>query len=51
MPDNIALQKIAESVGFIKQNTISGDKKHSLLMIKNMDKVESTLLRLSEKSP
>ena len=40
MPDNIALQKIAESVGFIKQNTISGDKKHSLLMIKNMDKVE-----------
>jgi ribosomal protein S18 acetylase RimI-like enzyme len=50
MPDNIALQKIAESVGFIKQKTISGDKKHSLLMIKNVDKVESALLRLSENS-
>ena len=50
MPDNIALQKVAESVGFIKQKSISGDKKHSLLMIKNMDKVESSLLKLNEKS-
>ena len=36
MPDNYALQKIAESVGFIKQKTPSGDIDNSLLMVKRM---------------
>ena len=45
MPDNIALQKVAESVGFTKQDTPSGDSKHSLLMIKNMDKLENSIPR------
>lgn len=43
MPDNIALQKVAESVGFVKQQAKSGDSKHSLLMIKNMDKLENNV--------
>lgn len=38
MPTNNALMKIAESCGFVAQNTPSGDKQHSLLMIKNMDR-------------
>jgi GNAT superfamily N-acetyltransferase len=46
MPDNKALQNIAESVGFVKQNTPSGDSKHSLLMIKNMDKLENSVPNL-----
>jgi len=41
-PDNIPLQKVAKSLGFVAQQTSSGDSKHSLLMIKNMDKVENT---------
>lgn len=49
MPDNIPLQKVAESVGFIKQSVKSGDSKHSLLMIKNMDKVEHSAKCLSLK--
>lgn len=36
MPDNYALQKIAESVGFIKQKKPSGDVQHSLLMVKRI---------------
>ena len=40
-PDNIALQKIAKSVGFVEQEVSSGDSKHSLLMIKNMDNIEN----------
>lgn len=47
MPDNIALQKVAESVGFVKQAVESGDSKHSLLMIKNMDKIEMNAKNLS----
>lgn len=50
MPENIAMQKIAESVGFIKQETISGDKKHSLLMIKNRDNVENSVNQFNENS-
>lgn len=48
MPTNIPLIKIAESCGFIIQSVPSGDKQHSLLLIRNMDKTE----RLSSpKSP
>jgi len=36
MSDNYALQKIAESVGFIKQKTPSGDINHPLLMVKRI---------------
>jgi ribosomal protein S18 acetylase RimI-like enzyme len=40
-PDNIPLQKVAKSLGFVQQDVASGDSKHSLLMIKNMDHVEN----------
>ena len=40
-PDNIPLQKVAKSLGFVEQQKSSGDSKHSLLMIKNMDHVEN----------
>ncbi len=43
MPANIPLIKIAQSCGFIIQNFPSGDSKHSLLLIRNMDKVERTI--------
>lgn len=49
MPSNIALQKVAESVGFVKQIAKSGDSKHSLLMIKNMDKIENSLSQSASK--
>jgi len=42
-PDNISLIKIAEKCGFKKQLISSGDPKHSLLMIYNKDKFESSL--------
>ena len=45
-PDNKALQKIAKSVGFVEQNSPSGDSTHSLLMIKNMDKIENSVPQL-----
>lgn len=50
MPDNYPLIKIAETCGFIPQKFPSGDKKHSLLMIRNMDNIERTVLS-PKKSP
>jgi len=44
MPDNLPLIKVAESCGFVSQKFPSGDKKHSLLMIRNMDHTERTVL-------
>ena len=43
MPTNAPLIKVAESCGFMKQDLPSGDPKHSLLMIRNMDRVERQL--------
>jgi len=48
MPDNKALQKIAKSVGFVEQNSPSGDSTHSLLMIKNMDNIENSVPQLCQ---
>lgn len=39
-PDNTPLIKVAEKCGFERQKVLSGDKVHSLLMIRNMDKYE-----------
>jgi len=51
-PENIALQKIAKSVGFVEQKVRSGDSKHSLLMVKNMDKIENmSLMKSVSRSP
>lgn len=50
MPDNIPLIKVAKSCGFIPQKFPSGDKKHSLLMIRNMDQIERTVIS-PKKSP
>lgn len=44
IPDNFPLIKIAGSCGFVSQNFPSGDKKHTLLMIRNMDRTERTVL-------
>lgn len=44
MPDNFPLIKVADSCGFVSQKFPSGDKKHSLLMIRNMDHTERTVL-------
>lgn len=46
-PSNIALIKVAIKVGFVKNETVSGDKVHSLLMIRNMDAVERNVSSLS----
>ena len=49
MPTNEVLIKLAKSCGFVEQNVPSGDKNHSLLMIRNKDKIERTVS--SSKSP
>ena len=51
-PGNIPLIKVAKSVGFVEQEVVSGDSKHSLLMIKNMDKIENmSYIKSPSKSP